>query len=77
MRNLARGGAGAVVEIESDALDKELQNSEGRDSTSMSNSDEPNFVIYNLIKEIDFLVENNNMYGSSASPGDSKSLLSH
>jgi len=29
----------------------------GRDITSMSNSDEPNFLIYNMIKEIDYMVE--------------------
>lgn len=40
--------------------DSSNRQSEGRDSTSMSNSDEPNFVIYYLIKEVDFLIENNN-----------------
>ena len=29
----------------------------GRDMTAMSNSDEPNFLIYNMIKEMDYLVE--------------------
>ena len=49
--------------------------SEGRDSTLMSNSEEPNFVIYNLIKEIDFLVESNNFFGAGVS--DTASLNLH
>lgn len=37
------------------------QSAERHDSTSLSTSDEPNFLIYNLIKELDYLVESNNI----------------
>lgn len=39
----------------------------GNGSTSLTaaaadSSDEPNLVIYNLIKEIDYIIESNNFY---------------
>ena len=36
--------------------------SEIHESTSMSSSEEPNFVIYNLIKEMDYIVEMSNYF---------------
>ena len=40
----------------------------------MSNSDEPNFVIYYLIKEMDFLVENNNYLSFNAESSSIRQL---
>lgn len=33
-------------------------------NSSISSSDEPNLVIYNLIKEIDYILESNNFYSA-------------
>lgn len=46
----------------------------GRDITAMSNSDEPNFLIYNMIKEMDYLVESNQQQQQNSSLSDNASM---
>ena len=41
-------------------IDTTQRKSIERNITCMSNSEEPNFIIYNMIKEVDYLVETHN-----------------